>query len=62
MADVVVDVEVGILHPVGHVETERHLDEAPAERGQIVDPLEDEALGRLQPAAAGRRGRVVEVQ
>ena len=54
VADVEVDVEVGVLDPVRQVEAERHLDEPPAERRQLVDALEDDLLGRLDPGAAGR--------
>ena len=62
VADVEVDVEVGVLDPVRQVEAERHLDEAPPERGQLVDPFEDELLRRLDTRPAGHAGGVVDVQ
>ena len=62
VADVEVDVEVGVLDPVRQVEPERHLDEPAAERRQLVDAFEDELLRRLDTGAAGHAGRVVDVQ
>ena len=57
VADVEVDVEVGILDPVRQVEPERNLDEAPPERRQLVDPFEDQLLHRLDTGPAGHPGR-----
>ncbi len=62
VADVEVDVEVGILDPVRQVEPERHLHQSAAERRQLVDALEDDLLGRLEPGTARRAARVVDVQ
>ncbi len=62
VADVEVDVEVGILEPVRQIEAERHLDQASTKRGQQVDAFEDGLLGRLEPGAAGRAGGVVDVE
>ncbi len=62
VADVEVDVEVGILDPVRQVEAERNLDEAPAERRQLVDAFEDQLLHRLDTGPAGHAGRVVDVE
>ncbi len=60
--DVEVDVEVVVLHPVGEIQAERHLDQAAAERRQLVHPLQDDLLGDLQAGAAGRGAGVVDVQ
>jgi hypothetical protein len=63
LAHVVVEVEVGVLDPVGQVEAERHLDEPPAEGRQQVQPLGDDrpqALRADRPVGRGRR--VVDAQ
>ena len=62
MADVEVDVEVGILDPVRQIETEGNLDQTPAERSELIDPFEDGLLGRLEPGTARRAGGVVDVE
>ena len=62
VTDVEVDVEVRILDPVGQIETERHLDEAPAERCELIDPLEDDLLRHLETGAPRHTGRVVDVE
>ena len=62
MADVEVDVEVGVLDPVRQVQPERHLDQPAPERGELVDALEDQLLGRFQPRAARCAARVVQVE
>ena len=62
MADVVLEVEVGILDPVRVVEAERHLDEALAERPghvQLAADVVEDALER--DPAAGRGGLVADV-
>ena len=61
VADVEVDVEVGILDPVRVVEAERYLHELARERRQQVEPLADEPADVLvREVAAGRRRRVVD--
>ena len=62
MAHVEVDVEVGILDPVGEVETHGHLDQSSSERGEEIDAFENGLLGRLQTGAAGCARGVVDVQ
>ena len=59
LAHVVLQVEVRVVDPVGVVEPERNLGEAPAQRGQQRQPVDQQVLevGALEPAA-GRRGRV----
>ena len=54
VADVEVDVEIGILDPVRQIEAERHLDQPTAKRSELVDALEDHLLGRLEAGTAGR--------
>ena len=46
----------------GQVEADRHLDQAPAQRRELVEPLEDEGAGGLEATAAGCSGRVEDVQ
>ena len=62
-ADVEVDVEVGIVEPVGVVESERHFGQPPAKRREAVQPSRDQ---RAQCVACGRAvrggGRVVDAQ
>ena len=63
LADVEVEVEVGVLDPVRVVEAERHLGELPAERRQHVDALADQPADVLAAQrAAGRGRRVVDRQ
>ena len=50
MADVVVDVEVGVFDPVGEVQTERHRDQPAAVRRELVDARQDRPLGDSSPA------------
>ena len=59
LADVEVQVEVGVLDPVRQVDAERHARETPLQRRQEVDALADEPaeVGDLERAA--RRGRRV---
>ena len=56
LADVEVEVEVAVVDPVGVVEPERHLGEAPAHRRQQRQPLGDHLLhvGELELAARRR--------
>ncbi len=62
VADVEVDVEIGVLDPVRQVESERNLDESPPERRQLVDAFEDQLFHRLDAGPAGYPGRVVDVE
>jgi hypothetical protein len=58
LAHVVLDVEVGVLDPVGQVEVERDLDEPPAKRRNEVQPLlhaAPQVLDGHRPAGGGRR-------
>src|SRR3954447_15980128 len=61
LADVEVEVEVGVLDPVRQVDAERHAREAPLQRRQEMDALADEPaeVGDLERAAR-RGGRVVD--
>ena len=63
LADVEVEIEVRVLDPVGQVEAERNLGQAPLEHGQQVKPLADQAADVLcGKVAAGGGGRVVHRQ
>ena len=62
VADVEVDVELGILDPVREVEPHRHFDEPAPERREQIDALEDDLLGRFQAGTARRASGVVDVQ
>ena len=57
-ADVVVEVEVGVLHPDRVVEPERHLHHPPPERRHQVEPGRDEVLDLRELVAAGHRRRI----
>jgi hypothetical protein len=59
VADVEVDVEVGILDPVRIVEPERNRDEPARERRKEVQALTDEAGDACVGDLAARRGRRV---
>ena len=57
VADVVADVEVGVLDPTRPIEAERHLDELPPELGDEGQPAGDallEAVGAEPPGCLGR--------
>ena len=57
-AQVVVEVEVGVVDPRGHVEAERHLDEAAAQRRHEMEAILEERphpLVELGGAARNRR-------
>jgi hypothetical protein len=58
LTDVEVDVEVGVVDPVGVIEPERHLDELAPERRQQVQPAADDPadVRDLDGASRGRRG------
>jgi len=60
LADVVVEVEVGVVDPVRVVEAERHLAHAPAQRRQEREPVADQRAHLLAAEAAARRRRGVE--
>jgi hypothetical protein len=62
VADVVVEVEVRVLDPVGQVDPERNLDQPATEGGQLVDALQDDLPRRLDARAAGGVGGVIDVQ
>ena len=63
LADVEVEVEVRVVDPVGVVDPERHLGQAPAKRRQQVQPRGDQLGDRLErQLAAGRGGLVVDRQ
>ena len=62
VADVVVEVEVGVLDPVRQVDPPWHVDQPAAEGGQLVDALENRLPRRLHARAAGSAGGVVDVQ
>ena len=47
VADVEVEVEVGVVDPVRVVESERHLDEAPAQRLELADQPRVPGVDRL---------------
>ena len=53
VADVEVDVEVVVLDPVGQVQAERHLDQAAAERGELVQRSRMMFLVTSRPAPPG---------
>jgi hypothetical protein len=61
LADVEVEVEVGVVDPVGQVDSERDVDEPAAQGREQVDALRDEPaeVGHLQPSP-GRRGGIVD--
>jgi hypothetical protein len=54
-----VQVEVRVLDPVGQIDPERHLHEAPAERRQQVQPLPDQPADVLHRQLTARRRRRV---
>src|SRR5439155_26312331 len=61
VADVEVEVEVGVLDPVRVVKAERHRYEPARERGKQVETLADQAADVLVGDVAARRGgRVVD--
>jgi hypothetical protein len=60
LTDVEVEVEVGIVQPVGVVEPERDLDQPPAQRRQQGQPLFHQAVDVLEGELPARRGRGVE--
>ena len=62
MADVEVEVEVGVLDPVREIQPERDFDEAAPERRQQMEPLADGGLRGFVAGATGRVARVVDVQ
>ena len=55
MADVVVEVEVGVVDPVRMVETERHFDQAAAHRFEPTDQGVESVVGGLVRVEVGRR-------
>ena len=57
-ADVVVEVEVGIVHPHRVVPVEGDVDQAASERGHQVEALGDEVLDLVEGIPTGHRGRV----
>ena len=59
-AQVVVEVEVGVLDPDRVVQAERHLDQAAPERWQQGQAVLDEGSHPLEAVATGHRGRVEE--
>jgi hypothetical protein len=59
LADVEVEVEVGILDPVGVVEAERNADQPPAERRQQVDAPRHQPADVRDRQLAARCGRRV---
>jgi hypothetical protein len=61
-ADVVVEVEVGILHPHRVVELERHLDEPPGERRDEVEAAADVLLDGVERVAPRHGRRVVDAR
>ena len=62
VADVEVEVERRVLDPVRQIEAERDVDEPPPERGELVDPLEDQLPRGVHTGAAGRPRWVVDRQ
>ena len=57
LADVEVEVEVGVVHPVRVVEAERHLGQPPAQRRQQRQPLGDQVVDvRERQLAVRARG------
>ena len=57
-ADVVVDVEVGVVHPHRVAQAERDLDQQPSEHGRLVGARGDLGLHLGERVAAGHGGRV----
>ena len=60
LADVVLEIEVGVVDPVGVVEPQRHRFQAPAKRGQQRQALGDERLQVVELEPARRPGARIE--
>ena len=58
VSDVEVEIEVGVLDPVGLIEPERHLDESVTIRGNEVQPLADQRFEVVEVQRFGRGGRI----
>ena len=55
VADVVVEIEVGVVDPVRMIEPERNVDEAPAHRRQMTDERAETLVHDVERLEIGRR-------
>ena len=61
VANVVFEIDLGLVHPVGTVQIERHPNQAAAKNRRDIEPLADVRHDVAQPdPAAGRRTRIVD--
>ena len=58
VADVVVEVEVGVVDPVRVVETERNVDQSPTHRRQVADERAEALVHHVERFEIGRRALV----